>query len=365
MRITTAGDSHGKGLFGIVEGFPAHFKPDLSGINRALKLRRLVYGRGARMKLESDHVEILSGMWNGETSGAPLTFFIKNVSTTPPNRKTSVPRPGHADFAGMLKYDFNDARIVTERASARRTAMDVAIGEFFRQALEKVGIKVWGYTVGIGNFETDEETLQTPLIEEHPLLCPDSRIEKLMITKIDEAEKNGSSLGGKIRVMASGVPIGLGTFNTYQGRFTSKIAHALFDIPSVRGVLFGDILETYKLEGYETIDEIRKVGMRRTNHAGGIEGGMSNGQLISIDLLVKPVPTQKRGVTTIDMNDGLETITNYVRSDTCVVAAVAIVSRAILSTVLFSELMKEFGSSTFEELCERVDLYRRRVRING
>lgn len=364
MRITTAGDSHGKGLFGIVEGFPAHFKPVLSDINSALNLRRLVYGRGARMKIESDRVEILSGMWNGETSGAPLTFFVKNASTIPPNRKTSVPRPGHADFAGMLKYDFSDTRIVAERSSARRTAMDVAIGEFFRQALEKMKIKVWGYTVGIGKAETNEVAQQTPLIEKHPLLCPDSKTEKLMIAEIDEAKKNGSSLGGKVRVMASGVPIGLGTFNAYQGRFTSRIAQAFFDIPSVRGILFGDILKTYKFEGYETVDEIRKMGMRRTNHAGGIEGGMSNGQLISIDLLVKPVPTQKRGVTTIDMNDGLETVTDYVRSDTCVVAAIAVVSRAILSTVLFSELMSEFGGSIFEELCERVDLYRKRVNIN-
>ncbi len=365
MRITTSGDSHGKGLFGIVEGFPAHFKIELSKINDALKLRKSVYGRGARMKIESDRVEILSGIWNGETSGAPLTFFIKNASTTPPNRQTSTPRPGHADFAGMLKYNFDDTRVVTERSSARRTAMDVAIGEFFRQALEKMKIRVWAYTVGIGKIETNEKTWKIPQIGEHPLLCPDQKAERLMIAEIDKAAKNGNSLGGKVRVLASGLPIGLGTFNTYHGRFTSRIAQAFFDIPSVRGVLFGDILDTYRFDGYETIDEIHEMGVRKTNHVGGIEGGMSNGQPISVDLLVKPVPTQKRGTITIDMNDGSEAVTNYVRSDTCVVAAIAIVSRAVLSTVIFSEIMNEFGGSVFGELCERVELYRKRVRIDG
>ena len=364
MKILTSGDSHGYGLFGIVEGFPSHFKVDTLKIDEILKARQIVYGRGARMKIESDHVEILSGLWEGETTGAPLTFFIKNRSTQAPNSKNVVPRPGHADFGGMLKYEFDDTRMVAERASARRTAMDVAIGEFFKEALEELNIKAWGYTVAVGKIETTLEAFQPLSVEEHPLLCPDENMENEMMKEIDFARKEGYTLGGKVRVVLSGLPIGIGTFNSYQERFASQISKALFDIPSVKGVEFGDIHESYKMKGTEVMDEIRLHGEKLTNHAGGIEGGMSNGQMINVDVLIKPVPTQKRGIKTVDLKNGKETLNSYVRSDTCVVGAVSIIACAKLSTIVFAELMNEFSGSTFQELKKRFEKYRKRVMID-
>lgn len=364
MKVLTAGDSHGYGLFGIVEAFPSHFNVDVSKIDKALRMRQDVYGRGARMKMESDHVEILSGLWGKGTTGAPLTFFIKNKSTQTPNSKSSVPRPGHADLGGMLKYEFEDIRIVTEHASARRTAMDVAIGEFFKQALKKLRIEVWGYTITVGKIETSLEALESLSIEEHPLLCPDENAENEMMREIDLARKDGYTLGGKVRVVMRGLPVGIGTFNSYQGRLASQVSKALFDIPSVKGVEFGDIHESYKLKGTEVMDEMRSHGERITNHAGGIEGGMSNGQMINVDVLVKPVPTQKQGMKTVDLKTGKETVTSYVRSDVCIVGAVSIIACAKLSTVIFAELMSEFGGSTFRELKERLETYRRRVMMD-
>lgn len=364
MKILTSGDSHGYGLFGIVEGFPSHFKVDTLRIDEILKARQIVYGRGARMKIESDHVEILSGLWKGETIGSPLTFFIKNRSTQAPNLKNAIPRPGHADLGGMLKYEFDDTRMVAERASARRTAMDVAIGEFFKEALEELNIKTWGYTVAVGKIETALEAFQPLSVEEHPLLCPDGNMENEMMKEIDFAHKEGYTLGGKVRVVLSGLPIGIGTFNSYQERFTSQISKALFDIPSVKGVEFGDIHETYKMKGTQVMDEMEANAKKLTNHAGGIEGGMSNGQKIVVDLLVKPVPTQKQSMKTVDLETGKETLTSYVRSDVCVVGAISIISSAKLSTVVFTELMNEFSGSTFQELKERFEKYGKRVTID-
>ena len=368
MRVLTAGDSHGYGLFGIVEGFPAHFQVDIQEIDDMLKERQKVYGRGVRMNLEDDHVEILSGLWDGKTTGAPLTFFIRNRSTKPPNNGTTIPRPGHADFGGMLKYLFEDARVIAERASARRTAMDVAMGGFFRQALKELNIKVWGYTVAVGKVETKIDTFQEFSTADHPLLCPDDDAEKAMMHEIEKALEGGYTLGGKIKVIAKGLPIGLGTFNRYEGRFSSVLSKAVFDIPSVKGVEFGDIGESYKMKGVEVMDEMRANGERFTNHAGGIEGGMANGQAISMEILVKPVPTQKIGIHTVDLSDGSEVLTSYVRSDTCVVGAVTIIAIAKVSTAIFGELMREFGGSCFQELKERVENYkeiRRRVMFHG
>ncbi|WP_456399023.1 chorismate synthase [Mesoaciditoga sp.] len=358
IKILTSGDSHGYGLFGIVEGFPAHFKVNIERINRALFSRQHVYGRGQRMKLESDHIQILSGLWEGETTGAPLTFFIKNRSTTPPNGKSTAPRPGHADFAGMIKYDFEDARVTTERSSSRRTAMDVAIGEFFRQALEELGVKIWAYTQSIGKIESKAESVRELSSQAHPLLCPDNEAEKMMMSEIDGASENGYTLGGKVKALAQGLPVGLGTFNSYENRLTSLIAKSLFDIPSVKGIVYGDIDKTYKLNGMQALDEIGIDGQRKTNHAGGIEGGMSNGEKVEITLFVKPVPTQRKGLKTVDFKSGEAVQTSYVRSDTCVVGAVSIIAQAKLSTVIFKEMMNEFGGSTFQEMKERVENYR-------
>ncbi len=361
IKILTSGDSHGYGLFGIVEGVPAHFEIDVSKIDEALFLRQHVYGRGKRMSLESDHVQVLSGLWQGKTTGAPLTFFIKNKSTTPPNEESSVPRPGHADFAGMVKYLFQDSRITTERASSRRTAMDVAIGEVFRQALEKLKIKVWSYTVEVGEVRANVDgVFQNLSLKDHPLLCPESKAEKKMMIEIDRAFTQGYTLGGKVKTFVEGLPIGIGTFNSYENRITSVLARALFDIPSVRGVEFGDIEKTYVLPGIQYMDEIETKGVRATNHAGGIEGGMANGERIEIVLFVKAVPTQRKSLKSIDMKDGKEARTSYVRSDTCVVGAISVISTAKVSTAIFRELIEEFGSSTFSELEERVEDYRRK-----
>ncbi len=356
LNISTSGDSHGYGLFGIIQDFPAHFFIDVERLNRALKDRQRVYGRGKRMNLESDHVEILSGLWEGETTGAPLTFFIKNRSTTPPNSASSIPRPGHADFAGMTKYLFKDSRPVTERASARRTAMDTAIGEFFRHSLEILGIRVIAATTAVGEVETQTQDFGEMSVEDHPLLCPDEKSEIEMMKKIDEASRRGYTLGGKVTVIVKGLPVGIGTY-TSQRRLTALIANEIFDIPSVKGVCFGDIENSYRENGPLNVDEFESKERRKTNHAGGIEGGMSNGQEIMVNVFVKAVPTQKGALASINMIDGKSSPAPYVRSDTCVVGAIAVIARSKVATALFKEIHAEFSAPTFEEMKERLRLY--------
>ncbi len=360
MNITTSGESHGYGFYGIVEGFPSHFKIDVERINKRLRMRQSVFGRGDRMKIEDDKVEIKTGLWNGETTGSPITFFIPNKSLTPPNERTSIPRPGHADLGGMMKFDFDDTRIITERASARRTVMDVAIGEFARQVLESLGIMVYGFTKGIGGIETDFTPDSEPEIDLHPLLCPDEKAEEQMIKMINEAYKDGYTLGGKITVIVRGMPAGIGTFTQRYKRLTSTIGKALFDIPSVKGVIFGDE-DIWKVKGYEGVDNIFEGLKRKTNHAGGIEGGMTNGQDIVVHLMAKPISTQKRGVKSVDLDTMKESETTYIRSDTCVVGAIAIVATAAVSTVIMNELIDSFGGFTFEDLKNNFSSYRRRI----
>uniref|UniRef100_A0A7V3RE12 Chorismate synthase n=1 Tax=Mesoaciditoga lauensis TaxID=1495039 RepID=A0A7V3RE12_9BACT len=359
MKLLTSGDSHGYGFFAIIEGFPSHFHPDIERINERLKMRRSVYGRGERMKIEDDRVSIQSGLWEGETTGAPITFFIPNNSKSPPNDKTTIPRPGHADLDGMLKYEFDDTRVITERSSARRTVMDVAVGEFARNALEEIGIKIFGYTKAIGNVETCQSTPVELKLSDHPLVCPDFEKEKEMISKINDAYEGGYTLGGKVVLIAEGLPPGIGTFDERERRLTSILSSALYDVPSIRGVSFGDAEMISKLRGYEAVDEIHEKLVRKTNHAGGIEGGMTNGEPIVIELTVKPISTQKRGVQSIDMKDGSEVETSYVRSDTCVVAAVSIIGPDVLATALLGELLNEFGGFTFSSFKRNFELYRR------
>jgi chorismate synthase len=363
MKIITSGESHGQNFYGIVEGFQSHFKPDLERINKRLKTRQAVYGRGDRMKIEDDKVNITTGLWNGETTGAPLTFVIANKSTTPPNEKTTVPRPGHADLGGILKFDLDDVRTVTERASARRTVMDVAIGEFSREVLEDLGISVYGFTKAIGPVEINSMAHEELEVNDHPLLCPDSNAESKMMEEIKKGYDQGYTLGGKVTLVVNGLPAGIGTFTERGKRLTSIIASGLFDIPSIRGVLFGDAEEIWKMKGYDTVDQIHSGFVRETNHAGGIEGGMTNGEQMIVNLIAKPISTQKRGVKSIDVFSGIEVETNYVRSDTCVVAAIVVVATAMLSTIILSELNEEFGGFTFQEFKDRLDLYRRRVKI--
>ncbi|MGC9211851.1 MAG: chorismate synthase [Athalassotoga sp.] len=360
MNIITSGESHGYGFYGIVEGFPSHFRIDIERINNRLRLRQSVFGRGERMKIEDDKVEIKTGLWNGETTGSPMTFFIPNKSLTPPNERTSIPRPGHADLGGMMKFDFDDTRVITERASARRTVMDVAIGEFARQVLESLGIKVYGFTKGIGGIETDLMANAEPEIGAHPLLCPDTRVEEQMIEIINEAYKEGYTLGGKVTVVVRGMPVGIGTFAQRQKRLTSIIGKAIFDIPSVKGVIFGDE-NIWKVKGYEGVDDIFEGLKRKTNHAGGIEGGMTNGQDIVINLVAKPISTQKRGVKSVDLDTMKESETTYIRSDTCVVGAIVIVATAVVATAIMNELIDSFGGFTFEDLKGNFSSYRRRI----
>ncbi len=363
MRIMTSGESHGQNFYGIIEGFPSHFKPDIGRINERLKLRQSVYGRGERMKIEEDKVNITTGLWNGETTGAPITFVIANKSTTPPNEKTTVPRPGHADLGGILKFDLDDARTVTERASARRTVMDVAMGEFSREVLEDIGINVYGFTRAVGSIETEVMADRELDVGVHPLLCPDSTAESKMIEEINKGYAEGYTLGGKLTLVVEGLPVGVGTFTERGKRLTSTIGSALFDIPSVRGVLFGDAEKIWRMKGYEAVDQIYAGFVRRTNHAGGIEGGMTNGERVIVNLIAKPISTQKRGVRSVDISNGAEVETSYVRSDTCVVAAIVVVATAVLSTAILSELIEEFGGFTFQEFKERIDTYRRRVKV--
>lgn len=333
LRFLTAGESHGEALMGILEGMPSGLKIDADDINKDLNKRQEGYGRGARMEIENDRAKIISGLMRGVTIGSPIALIIENkdfsIDKLPPIKN---PRPGHADLAGILKYGFNDARCVLERASARETAVRVGIGALCKILLKEFDIKILSRVLMIGGANS----------------------EKLMKEKIDEARKSKDTVGGIFEVIARGVPPGLGSCAHGDRRLDANLAEAIMSIPAVKAVEIGNAIESSSKPGSKVHDEIfysKEKGIyRKTNNAGGIEGGMSNGEDIVVRGYMKPISTLMDGLNTIDIDTKKQVKASSERSDICAVPAAGVVGEAMLAFVIARSFLDKFGSDSLAEI---------------
>ncbi len=369
MKITTSGESHGKGLFAILEGIPAGLKLDISSIDAALARRQSGYGRGARQKLEHDRAEILTGVRDRVTLGSPLTIAVRNRdyenwrSCMAPEgcdvsvRRLTAVRPGHADLAGMLKYGQDDARNVLERASARETAVRVAAGEVCRQLLGALGIEISGYVKSVGTVCDEKEYTFAQIAErDSELAMLDPALAQRAKEEIEACKREGDTLGGVIEVRVKGLKSGFGGCMTYAEKLDARLSWALMSIQAIKGAEVGLGFECARRRGSEVHDEIFREGeafRRATNRAGGIEGGMSNGEEIVLRAAMKPIPTLMRGLNTVDTATGEPARAAAERSDVCAVLACEAVAESVVAAELAAVVCERLGSGTMKELCER------------
>jgi chorismate synthase len=361
MRYLTAGDSHGEYLVGIIEGFPAGHRVSVRDIERDLRRRRQSYGRSARQKIESDTVKIVSGLWKRRSTGAPLAIVIENlgrrVAGKPGGALGTVPRPGHADLPGALKYGFDEVPPISERASARGTAVRVAVGALARSVLKLFSIEILAHTVSIGGVDAspDKSTFQglKRRVASSPLYCGDKKAEIAMIDMIRRAKKDGDSLGGAVEVIVTGVPPGIGTHVESDRKLDARLAGAMMSIQSAKAVEIGDGLTTYRQKGYQSHDAIyyEKGGVsRKTNYAGGIEGSMTNGEDIVVRVFAKPIPTSLKRLPTYDMKKKKATVAPFVRSDVCVIPALGIIAEAVAAWEILDAFAEKFGGDNIDEM---------------
>lgn len=371
IRYLTAGESHGRALVGIIEGVPAGLPLDADYINHQLRRRQLGYGRGERMRIEQDRVQILSGIRLGRTLGSPITLLIENrdwenwkevMAVEEPSTggwptPVTVPRPGHADLAGAIKYSHRDIRNVLERSSARETAVRVAVGAVCRRLLEEFGVGIISYVVSIGEVGGEgwdgREELDLESIDRSPVRCLRPGLEAQMVEAIDRAKAAGDTLGGVFEVVATGVPIGLGSYLHWDRRLDGQLAQALMSIPAVKGVEVGLGFEGARRPGSQVHDEIfYQEGryLRQTNRAGGLEGGVSNGEPIVLRAAVKPVPTLMRPLRSVNLIKKGEAEAFRERADVCVVPAAAVVGEAMMALALANALTEKFGGDSLEEM---------------
>ena len=373
FRFLTGGESHGKGLVAIVEGMVADLPLEEKYINRELKRRQQGYGRGPRMKIEDDEVEILAGVRHGFTTGSPIALFITNrdwqnwqeqLSVSPVRKEiepVTCPRPGHADLAGVTKYNLKDIRPIIERASARETAARVAVGSIARRLLEEFGVVIHSHTTAIGqhHWEQDKTShIDWQQVEASLVRCADANLEKEMMAAIDEAKANGDTLGGVFEVIATGVSIGLGSHVSWDRRIDGRIAQAIMSINAVKGVEIGAGFTLAGLIGSQAHDVIEPNPHRKvrglpwrhaTNHAGGIEGGISNGEDIVVRAAVKPIATLANPLSSIDFRSGEVAKAHYERSDICVVPAAGVIAESMLAIVLADICLNKFGGDNLAE----------------
>jgi chorismate synthase len=388
LRFLTAGESHGRGLMGIIEGVPSGLSLSLEDIDTELKKRQAGYGRGGRMKIESDHAKIISGVRWGKTIGSPISLLIENrdwknwqegmaseekfEGSIPP---VTRPRPGHADLAGALKYGHKDIRNILERSSARETAMRVAVGAVSKKFLSEFGITIGSYVIQIGsvkisNFEFQISNLKEIFkkTEESSVRCPDEDASNKMVELIDTAAKKGDTLGGVFEVFATGLPVGLGSHIQWDKRLDGRLSQALMGIQAIKGVEIGTGFEMAERFGSEVMDEIfyekdkgegqEAIGFyRKTNHAGGIEGGMTNGMPIVIRAAMKPIPTLRKALRSVDIITKEPFEAAYERSDTCAVPAAAVIGEAMTAIVVADAFLEKFGGDSMEETKRNFEAY--------
>ena len=378
FRFLTSGESHGKCLNAIIEGIPAGIRIKTSVINEDLARRQVGYGRGSRMKIEKDTVEIKSGVRFGKSTGAPLCLEIKNkdfenwqeVMNTEhqdyPAQETlkkieeksfTTVRPGHADYAGSIKYNFTDLRNVLERSSARKTAIEVAVGSVAKQILKEFGIMGFSHVIQIGNVKLDfypkTYTLIKEKAEKSDVRCADDLTADRMRNAIDEAAQAGDTLGGKFEVIFGNLPVGLGSYVHWDRCLDGRLAQAVMSIPAVKAVEIGAGVDAASLKGSQMHDEIfvkNKNIYRHTNNAGGLEGGMTNGEALVIKGTMKAIPTMRKPLATVDIKDMQPATAHFERSDTCAVPACAVVAEARIAIILADELLTKIGGDNFVEM---------------
>lgn len=373
LRFLTAGESHGPGLVAIVEGLPAGLPLSPQIIDGDLERRQKGYGRGERMKIEEDRVEIVAGVVAGRTIGAPVALRIENrdwVKGKDEERvPITVPRPGHADLVGALKYGLPDLRWVAERASARETAMRVAVGAIAKALLAHFGVRVGSYVVEIGGVEAQLPNFPYPQLfaqaEGSEVRCPDPLASKEMCARIDEARETGDTLGGIFEVVATGVPIGLGSYVHWDRRLDGRLAQGMMSIPGVKGVEIGAAFENAKRYGTQVHDPILLENSasgplearlyRPTNRAGGLEGGVTNGQPVVVRAAMKPISTTLNPLPSVDLASGKPAPSQYQRSDICAVPAAAVVGEAMVAWVLTQALVEKLGGDSLAEMVAQAD----------
>ncbi len=381
FRFLTSGESHGKCLNAIIDGVPAGFRIKQATINEDLARRQVGYGRGGRMKIEQDTVEIKSGVRFGKTTGAPICLEIKNkdfenwqdVMNTEhldyPAQETikkieeksfTTVRPGHADYAGAIKYNLTDLRDVLERSSARKTAIEVAVGSVAKQILKEFGIMGFSHVIQIGNVKLDfypkTYTLIKEKAEKSDVRCADNLTADRMKNAIDEAAEAGDTLGGKFEVIFGNLPIGLGSYVQWDKAIDGRIAQAIMSIPAIKAVEIGAGVEAGSLKGSQMHDELfikNKNVYRNTNNAGGIEGGMTNGETLVVKGTMKAIPTMRKALATIDIKDMKPASAHFERSDTCAVPACAVVAEARVAIILADALLEKLGGDNLKEIKER------------
>ncbi|GAT03046.1 chorismate synthase [Mycolicibacterium fortuitum] len=387
LRWTTAGESHGRALVAMLEGMVAGVPITSEEIGAQLKRRRLGYGRGARMKFEQDQVTMLAGVRHGTTLGGPIAIEIGNtewpkwetVMSPDPvdpaeldvarNAPLTRPRPGHADYAGMLKYGFDDARPVLERASARETAARVAAGTVARAFLRAaLGVEVVSHVISIGASKPYDgpppQFSDLAAIDDSPVRAFDKDAESSMIAEIEAAKKDGDTLGGVVEVVVEGLPIGLGSFTSGDNRLDSQLAAAVMGIQAIKGVEIGDGFETARRRGSVAHDEMYPGPdgiLRSTNRAGGLEGGMTNGQALRVRAAMKPISTVPRALATVDMATGEEAVAIHQRSDVCAVPAAGVVVETMVALVVARAVLEKFGGDSLAETRANIDAYLRAV----
>lgn len=385
MRFLTAGESHGKCLAGIIDEYPSGVLIDIGYLNYELKRRQGTFGRSKRMSIEDDRVEIISGIRKGRSIGSPISFIIKNKDwenwkeimdvnperpgSSKPVTKLLNPRPGHADLPGFLKYRSDDIRNIIERSSARETAARVCTGAFAKIVLKLLGINIFSYVIQIGRKTLSEDIKITGKvlkeIEKSDVRCPDKKVSMLMKEEIKKAAENKDSLGGSFKVIATGVPPGLGSYSQWDRRTDTRIAAAFMSIPSVKGVEIGEGINREGKTGSNFHDEIyykKKDGFyRKTNRAGGIEGGMTNGAPVVITAYMKPIPTTGKGLHTINIISKKVEASLKERSDICAVPSASVVGESMLSIEILNSVQEKFGKDSITEILENFSSYKRYI----
>lgn len=381
LRYLTAGESHGPALTAIVEGLPSNLAVDIDDVNHQLWRRQQGYGRGGRMKIESDQVEVMSGVRFGKTMGTPVALLVHNKDWRNWSEKMAItgeapdsvveitkPRPGHADLAGALKYGQEDVRNVLERASARNTATMVAVGTIARQLLRRFGMEVYGHVVELGHVKVDHLEGTIPEIaeraEKSEVRVADPDAEQRIIDAITQAKADGDTLGGIFEIIVTGVPIGLGSYAHPDRKLDGRLAQSLMSIQAIKGVEIGLGFEAARRPGSQVHDEIgHRQGeyYRRSNNAGGLEGGVTNGQPLVVRAAMKPIPTLYKPLESVDMRTKEPFRATIERSDVCAVPAASVVGEAMVAWTVAQAFLEKFGGDSVEEMQDNYDNYLRRV----
>jgi chorismate synthase len=385
LRFLTAGESHGPELVAVIEGAPAGFDIDVARINLDLARRQKGYGRGGRMAIERDEVRVVSGIRFGRTMGSPVTFIVENrdfknwekrMSADPRDRgeakAVTRPRPGHADLAGVLKYNLDDIRDVLERASARETTARVAVGAFAKQLVAPFGVNLIGYVVSIGSTEarvpSDIAIDQLARVtEESPVRVADAGAEHAIIAEIDECKKSGDTLGGIVEVVATGLPTGLGSHVQWDRKLDGRIGHALMSLQAVKGVEFGMGFGAARVRGSQLHDEIgydstERRFTRHSNNSGGTEGGMTTGEPLRVRVAFKPLSTLMRPLRSADIRTKAEAAGTIERSDVCAIPAAAVIAEAVVAYEVASAFLEKFGGDSLAEITRNYTGYLEQVR---